>query len=295
MEPTGPKKNPAEEPQFRASDVRDTAGLTYRQLNDWEAKGALPSQSDREAGWRKFSPREVFAIMVCAEIRERFGVPVESLRFIRSFMLQDGADHLQAAVDKMGLGLTVWLLTDCKETFVMDSDIEFEDLFNLGFFRGDDARGYVFLKLNPIVNRLLTAHKPPIHLKTRPSTYDAIRKAQSVGRAMDMKEIEVLALIRDGAFKRVTVELDGGSIVSASTEQEHVCSGGKVANEEILRIIESKQFQTVTLKSHDGKTVRIHQTVRIPIKAASSTPPAKRVSSTPRRNPDRRSGKRTSN
>jgi hypothetical protein len=29
---------------LRASDIRETVGLSYRQLNDWESKGVLPSK-----------------------------------------------------------------------------------------------------------------------------------------------------------------------------------------------------------------------------------------------------------
>src|SRR5713101_2299156 len=133
-------------PTFTAGDVKNAAGMSYRQLNDWDAKGALPSQREQESGWRKFSPREIFAIMVCKEIRDRFGAPLESLRFVREFMLQDGADHFRAAIEIMNRGLAVFILTDLKDTFVMDSDLEFEDLFHLGYLRASENQGYILLQ-----------------------------------------------------------------------------------------------------------------------------------------------------
>jgi hypothetical protein len=67
--------NVIDEPFFTACDVYRTAGLSYRQLNNWDLKGVLPNSRRKEAGWRTFSYREVFAIFVCSEIRTRFGVP----------------------------------------------------------------------------------------------------------------------------------------------------------------------------------------------------------------------------
>ncbi len=70
--------------EFKAGDAKKAAGLSYRQLNDWDQKGALAGERASESGWRKFSPRELFAVLICAEIRKRFGVPVESLNWIKS-------------------------------------------------------------------------------------------------------------------------------------------------------------------------------------------------------------------
>ena len=58
-----------EDVALKASDVRENAGLSYRQLNDWESRGALPEDDDRGAGWRNYTPREVFVVMVMSELR----------------------------------------------------------------------------------------------------------------------------------------------------------------------------------------------------------------------------------
>src|SRR5437867_6865558 len=119
---------------YTAGDLKAAAGMSYRQLNDWEVKGAVSADKDRGEGWRKFSARDLFVIMVCAELRKRFGIPLEQIKFVHDFMRKDGADHLRAAFKLMNLGLSVYLLTDFKETFVLDSDLEFEDLMSYGYF-----------------------------------------------------------------------------------------------------------------------------------------------------------------
>src|SRR5207244_479409 len=129
---------------FTSGDAKKLAGLSYRQLNDWDSRGAVPGGREGENGWRRFSPRDLFALMVGSEIRSRFGVPVESLRWVMQCMVQnDGRDHFRAAVELMRLGLAVFLLTDFKATFVMDSDLEFEEMFQLGYFRTEFPHGYV--------------------------------------------------------------------------------------------------------------------------------------------------------
>ena len=57
---------------YTARDLLQLAGLSYRQLNDWESKGVLPATADRRERWRRFTPRDLFAAMICAEIRRRF-------------------------------------------------------------------------------------------------------------------------------------------------------------------------------------------------------------------------------
>ena len=103
-----------EAPEYTAADVKKAAGVSYRQLNDWEKKGVIDPPREGAAGWRKFTPREVFTIMVLREIRDRFGVPAASLAWVRKFMLQQNADHFAAAVRLMSYGMTVFLLTDLR-------------------------------------------------------------------------------------------------------------------------------------------------------------------------------------
>lgn len=291
MEPTETNKTPPEEQGFRASDVRDAAGLSYRQLNDWDSKGAVPGQREGEAGWRRFSAREVFALMVCAEIRKRFGVPVESLRFVRSFMLQDQADHLRSAIELKALGLSVWLLTDLHETFVMDTDLEFTDLLSAGYLRIDNPQAFVFLNLNPLVNRMLTALKKPIQLSVRHESYEAFDGLRTLSQAQTNEELEVLRLLRVRDYSRVIVERRNGDIVGVSAEQEFIREGRTVTDEELKAIIRSRDFQTVTLKKHNGKLVRLTQTVQLGTTKAEKASPSKGATTTIRRDTDRR-GKR---
>lgn len=106
---------------FTASDIQKTAGLSYRQLNDWDAKGAVTSNRTNSEGWRKFTAREVFALGVCAEVRRQFGVPLPALVALRRYILDGKSDHSQIA--RHGVvthGASVWLMSDLKRVFAIE-------------------------------------------------------------------------------------------------------------------------------------------------------------------------------
>ena len=254
---------------LRASDIRETVGLSYRQLNDWESKGVLPSKKRSKAGWRKFTPREVFVLMVCKEIRDKFGVPLEKLSFIKSFMLKKEANHFQYAVEFMcKFGMTIYLLTDLKETFIMDTDAEIEDLFRMGMFRGSDEQGYLLIKINPLINKLLSFRGiGPID--TSDEVYDFMRKTKQQATANNRQEQKVLKLIREKKYKQVTIHLKDGEIIRASTEEELSEKKRDKPDKELLAIIKDQEYQSISLKVHDGKIVRLKRTT--PIKLDTGT------------------------
>jgi DNA-binding transcriptional MerR regulator len=191
--------------KFTASDAKQIAGVTYRQLNDWDVKGALPSQRRRSGGWRKFDPRQFFVILVCAEIRKQFGVPLQQLAWLQKFMLQDGADHFSAALRMMKHGLAVLILTDLSHQFDMDADFAIGNLLDMGHCRYDEPQSYVLLLVNPIINKMLTALKEPIRLGICNATYDAVSNADAATRVRDTAELEVLKLMRQPNISRIAV------------------------------------------------------------------------------------------
>lgn len=71
-------------------------------------------------------------------------------------------------------GLNIFLLTDFEETFVMDSDLEFEDYMTFGFFRADRPQAYIFMRLNDIAARLLES---PEKEQVQNSSLDTQRRA----------------------------------------------------------------------------------------------------------------------
>jgi DNA-binding transcriptional MerR regulator len=194
-----PKKS-----MFTASDVKAVGGISYRQLNDWDSKGALPTQRVGSSGWRKFDSRQLFVILICAEIRNKFGVSIEKLAWLQNFMLQDGANHFLAAVEMMKYGMAVLILTDLRQQFDMDSDFAIGDLLRLGYCRYDQPQSYVVLLVNPIINKMLAALKNPTQLKISDKVYDALDAAEAGTKVRDTAELAVLETMRQTNTSKFT-------------------------------------------------------------------------------------------
>ena len=239
--------------QYTAKDVRELADLSYRQLNEWDGKGALPVTGREDGKWRRFTPREAFVIMVCAELKKNLGVPLDSIKYVRDFMLQDGADHLSAAARLMSLlGVPVLLITDFKSMFVMDSVLEWIDLMQHGYFGGDDEGAYAMLKVNPIVNRVLTCLKEPIHIPDHGRGYEILREINSNLGVRDEAERKILELIRSKEFRRVEVELRGERVHVIRSERDVT----DLTAEGIRGLIRDGKYETITLTKADGQVVR---------------------------------------
>ena len=154
-----------------AANLREAADLSYRQLNDWDEKGALPPSRSDKSSWRRFTPREFFVILVSAFVRKRFGIPLESIAWLQKNMLKDGADYFSAALQSMTyLGMPVLLLTDFKSTLVMDHPFDLSDLLTHGLLSGDSETGFVLVKVNALVNQVLSYLEEPFQIEEKPDT-----------------------------------------------------------------------------------------------------------------------------
>jgi DNA-binding transcriptional MerR regulator len=237
---------------FSAKEVLDIAGLSYRQINDWDARGTLPNERTRDGGWRRFSPRHLFIVMVIAELRRRFGVPLKRLDYVRECMTQKGANHLVAAVELMSIfGVGVWLLTDLEETFIMDSELEFLDLMGNRFFGGDSDASYLFLKVNPLVNRVLEAIPEVGPIESHGKGYEIIK--QTSGTLLDRNETFVVESLRRPEVSRVEVVLKSGEIKTIRTAKKADPS------DELQRLLSEHPYQKLTVVLRGGEIVSVEQ------------------------------------
>ena len=241
---------------FTARDVKNIAGLSYRQINDWDSRDALPHDRATEGGWRRFSPRDIFALMVIHEIRKKFGIPVNRLRWVQEFMLQDGANHYQAAARLMVIfGMGVWLITDCEETFIMDSEMELIDLTNHGYFGGDEEKAYIMVKLNPLVNRLLSCLKDPIHLPAHGKGYEILHAMREDFGVRNASEQRVLQIARDGDYRKIEIKLDNGEIRTIRA------TASRPKDVRLEDLLGEHEFQRIVVTKRDGEVVTIDQEV----------------------------------
>lgn len=80
--------NSAQRQEYKASDLLKLAGLTYRQLNDWEERaGIMSSERATSAGWRKFTGEEVLALAVCAIMKRQFSISLHQVRDLYQWLI----------------------------------------------------------------------------------------------------------------------------------------------------------------------------------------------------------------
>jgi len=255
--------------EFTAKDAGEIAGISYRQLSDWDAKGATGSKRESKSGWRRYGTRELFALMVCSDIRKRFGVPVDALKYVTSFMLQEGANHFEWAASVISkLGLAVYLLTDLSTTFIMESDLEFEFLIRQGYFRVQRHGSFLLVHMNPIVNRLLIAlgEEP---LETSEEAYIARRNASRVTiqfpeNGLTSNERDLVRLLRAKADQRITVTVKDGNIVHAAIDEQIQPDADVDIDNQLASVLETQDFGTLTINKKGGKLVSMNR--RTPIK-----------------------------
>ena len=215
---------------FTAKDAKDLAGITYRMLSDWDSKGVLASMRTSEGGWRKFTPRQMFALMVCSAIRAKYRVPIESLKFVMASMLREGADHFRWAVHTIAkYEWTIYLLTDLKETFIFDCDHNFESLIEMGFFRQGNSQNFIFLRMNDLVDMVLRAAggEP---MERSETFYRNLREFERKshefhGEDVSEREREVLRLLRSKKDQRLSIKVEGGVVVRADVDEEIAALG----------------------------------------------------------------------
>ena len=192
--------------------------------------------------------------MICSEVRKRYGTPLEKLVWLKSFMMQEEADHFHTAVRMMQHGLAVFIFTDLEKSFDMAADIAIADMLELGYCRYDHPHAFIFICVNPIVNKILAALKKPVRLEISDRVYKARWAANDKFRVQDDAELAVLDAMRDDDVKRFIVTARDKEIL---LELEQELQEGTDLN----TAVGGHDFQTVTIKRHEGKNVRISRTM----------------------------------
>ncbi len=254
MKSPEPKEEPQEELPFSARDAKRLADLTYRQLHIWEEKGILPIKRGDIDSWRRFSISQMFVLMVCSELRRRFGVPLDKLKSLRKGLMADEEGFYCHVIRIMSLmGTPVFLYTNLDDMIEVNSDIEIGNLMRLSWFTSERMDSLVFLKLNPIVNRLLGMGKEPIHIPQDESYRHSMLRRESKNHARSPEELIILEALREGRYLELTIKTKGGEI-------QHVTAAEDLPTSDLNRIqelLKENKYQQFELTQTDGQVVRL--------------------------------------
>jgi len=262
-----PNQPISQDKDLTASDLQRASGMSYRQLNSWDEKGAIPSSREHEEAWRKFAPNDFFTILICKELRDRFGVSFEAIRKLQDTFNTDKVNNLQHTINLITPpGYTVCLFTDLEEDFFIDQDLEIANYIRAGLFRKKNAKDYILLRLNPLVNKIFEIlKKPPI--PDGDEWYQKIFELQGQRFVQNDAEFHLLSIVRSKDFRSITVHLKDGRIYQTDTYDE---LREKVDDtHELMKIIKEKQYQSVSIDLADGEVIRISR--KNPVKFNKTT------------------------
>ncbi|MGI6240466.1 MAG: MerR family transcriptional regulator [Candidatus Omnitrophota bacterium] len=196
----------SEERCFKASDVQKMAGLTYRQINDWDSKGALSNDRESSNGWRKFNLQEIFAMAVCKDVRDKFGVSIEVLEFLKSRLLSTKNDCFKKAIDYIfPWGSSAYLVTDLSSNVFVCINTAFGEMAQKGELDLITKEEHlIIIKLNPILRKILTAvnYVFPISNQVNCKFAEVFENWRLM---KDASEMEIIDAIRSGNFSEVKI------------------------------------------------------------------------------------------
>jgi len=249
------------EKPYTARHAKELAGLSYRQLNDWEQRGALPGEDDRDGeAWRRFSPSEMFALMICGELKREYGIPLEKLKFILESISGGGDAHFRRAIWLVEQGVSTLLITDMTKTLMIESDLEVEDLVFSEFFRANAFKHSLILRLNGLVEALIPLLENHETRARDESIYRLKYQVDAALRVHTIAELELLQAVRNGDFDTITLKIRNNKILEMDGE-------GTLASEKVhehdghVRIPAENTFETLTVSRHDGHIVRARRKI----------------------------------
>lgn len=234
---------------YKASDVKELCGLSYRQLNDWDTKRSLlPENEDRGEGWRKYTLHEVFIISILAELKRKFHTPTKKLLFVKEVLTSRGDGRMNAMMLHVTLvGVSQWLITDFEDSLEMVSELEMSYKLNQGFFHSEDQVGFVMLNITPIIQRMasfLTEEETPL-------SHDYINSLQEIKKRND----RFLKLISGKDITKVEI------LMKDDTRKTVKVTSRRDVNSIRDELLNEHAFQKITYLTEDEKVVYVEQTV----------------------------------
>jgi DNA-binding transcriptional MerR regulator len=179
-------------------------------------------------------------------------------RFVVSEYIQAKRDVLRECPIRYAFhcassGHTIYLYTDFETSLIL-----FEENMAKAIVERFPTGPVIVCPLNSVFDELLAAAGKPV--LTRDKYYKPLSaKWQDLQSRIQLTEDEreIVGLIREKAYQRVTIHLNDGRSVRADVEEDLSKSGAAKRDAQLLRAIKDKDFSTVTVQKTDGQIVRL--------------------------------------
>lgn len=256
---------------FKAGDLLKLIGLTYRQLNDWENRAKIfDQQRAKTEGWRKFTGEEALALAVCASLRRQLSLPLEKVGWLYRWLMDASGDPEEVRRAEMGRVLATHIERDYPDLFRRTGEKSKTGTIDdaTRFFRDEYANAKLdSYRACPIRYAYFSAKFAcePVYLYTDFETRMILFEQNLVSAiAMRFKTNPVvicpLNSVFDEFLKATGKPLLGDDKKPSSTFDEWKERESRVQitadEQEILRLLRSKQYQRVTVHLKDGRLLR---------------------------------------
>lgn len=136
------------------SVIREATGLTPTQIATWDS--SILCSRRAEGKHRRVSPRELFCLLVCAELRERYDTNLPPLVNVGRAMLgPNSPDYLLESCRLLARGQTPWIATDCDGLFMLGGP----DVLHRAATKSESV---VAVRLDTVVDKVARACGPQL-------------------------------------------------------------------------------------------------------------------------------------
>jgi hypothetical protein len=231
--------------RYRVAD----SPLTYRQVN--ALSQILEDVQEGEGKWRKFSFLELVFLEVVKELR-RFGFTTEQLGYLRSMFLKPSKNK-KVSESLPEAGECAYVAIGCamrQIQIILTVNADGKAVFyNAPFFSllSKHNRAFVYVNINEVVSALFKklGHKFPSEYKTLLELM-----AERIYELSD-KERALIELVRSNSYKTISVHKKNAETWVVRGEKEG--DGNGQALNELIRTVEQRDYQDITVQTRGGK------------------------------------------
>lgn len=211
-----------EDKVYKKEETKKGVGLTDRQIDYLEDKSETKSSDSK---WKKYTFNDVLVLRILSELR-KFGIEVNKLLALKKWLQKEGA--IDFLLKKMNIGFSMFLCTNLVDYFGFEDDSEgYDFVFLIGNHKNKEGKEEldvpnIVLPLNGLVRDLIDKLKVETNLNTEvnpqlklPSLVNAVSKKES----LDIKEKQLIEIIREKPFQNIIVKVNDGKVVHLVREE----------------------------------------------------------------------------
>ncbi len=240
--------------RFTVSD----SPLSYRQVNTMDNDGLLESRKD-SSKWRKFSFLEIVYLMLVSELK-KFGFGHEQLKELWKAFLRE-PNQKEPDISKhyaeVALGL-VFGQIEIMLSISSGGEIAFYDPVWAELFL-DNSKPKILIRINDYVNKIQIASG----MKPTPITVTQASISSSRD-SVSSKEEKLLEIVRNQDYTGVKIKKKDGEI-SVIYAERNILHSEQPSPKDIIKLIEGKGFQDISILKRDGKIVnyKVEESIRV--------------------------------